>query len=138
MTTPPPVERAPTFSVSLLRRKLWLGLLLHCPVCEEGQMFSGLFQIRALCLVCQSRFERREGESIGGTLINLCLAEVLTITGIIITQVFWNPPLAIQLGFWISFNILFVIFFYRHARAIWVAITYLTGGVYPDEAPPSP
>jgi hypothetical protein len=45
----------------------------------------------------------------------------------------FNPPLAFQLIFWISFNIVFIVLFYRHARGLWVSIAYLTGGVYPDQ-----
>jgi hypothetical protein len=82
------------------------------------------------------RAERRhtvaQGESIGGTLINLCFAELLSIGGFFISEALFHPPLAFQLIFWVTFNILFVLLFYRHARGMWVAIGYLSGGVYPD------
>jgi uncharacterized protein (DUF983 family) len=113
--------------------KLLLGLLLRCPNCEQGHMFHGLFQMDATCPYCGARYERREGESIGGTLVNLCIAELLSIGGYFLSEALFHPPLAFQLIFWITFNIAFVVLFYRHARGIWVSIVYLSGGVYPDE-----
>jgi uncharacterized protein (DUF983 family) len=98
-------------------------------------MTTGLFGFHETCPVCQARFERREGESIGGTMVNLVTAEVLTMGGLIITQVLYTPPLWFQLTFWVAFNILFIIFFYRHARALWIGIAYLAGYVYPDSQP---
>jgi uncharacterized protein (DUF983 family) len=114
-------------------RKLWIAAGLRCPNCERGSMTSGLFRFHETCPVCCARFERREGESIGGTMVNLVTAEVLTMGGLIITQVAFAPPLWFQLTFWIAFNILFILLFYRHARALWIGVAYLAGYVYPDE-----
>jgi uncharacterized protein (DUF983 family) len=119
-------------------RKLFIGALLRCPNCERGHMFTGLFRMRETCPVCGVRFERRSGESIGGTLINLCIAEVLSVGGYFVSDILFHPPLAFQLIFWVSFNILFVVFFYRHARGMWVSVAYLSGGVYPDTDQPTP
>ncbi|MEZ4668403.1 MAG: DUF983 domain-containing protein [Anaerolineae bacterium] len=116
--------------------KLWLGLRLRCPNCEQGRMFSGLFQIEPVCPHCNARFERQSGESIGGTLINLCTAEVLTMGGYLLTQFLFSPSLVFQLTFWIAFNLIFIVLFYRHARALWVSVSYLSGDVYPDGQPP--
>ncbi|MEO8609151.1 MAG: DUF983 domain-containing protein [Chloroflexota bacterium] len=113
-------------------RKLFIGLILRCPNCERGKMFTGLFTMRETCPYCNARFERKQGESVGGTLINLSFAELLSISGFFISEALFHPPLAFQLIFWVAFNILFVLLFYRHARGMWVAIAYLSGGVYPD------
>jgi uncharacterized protein (DUF983 family) len=118
-------------------RKLIVGMLLRCPNCEVGKMFSGLFTIRETCPHCGARFERLQGESIGGTLINLCFAELLSIGGFFVSEALFHPPLIFQLVFWITFNILFTVFFYRHARGMWVAVAYLSGGVYPDKVDPA-
>ncbi len=112
--------------------KLLLGLLLRCPNCGRGRMFRGLFKMEPTCPYCGARYERQSGESIGGTLINLCMAEVLSVGGYFVSQALWSPPLAFQLVFWITFNIVFIVLFYRHARGLWVSIAYLAGGVYAD------
>lgn len=108
------------------------GLLLRCPNCGQGKMFSGLLHMNPLCPYCQVRYERHSGESVGGMYINLILAEFLTIGGYFLAEALWHPPAVPHLIFWIAFNIIFVVLFYRHARALWVSIVYLSGGVQPD------
>jgi len=112
--------------------KLLVGLRLRCPNCEQGHMFHGLFTMDETCPYCGVRYERREGESIGGTMINLACAEVLSMGGYIVTQALFAPPLAFQLTFWVAFNIIFIVLFYRHARGIWASLSFLSGGVYAD------
>ena len=41
-------------------------------------------------------------------------------------------PFVLQMIFWVTFNLIFVVLFYRHSRALWVAISYLSNGVYAD------
>jgi uncharacterized protein (DUF983 family) len=113
-------------------RVLMRGLLLRCPSCDKGKMFSGLFTMEETCPHCGVRYERLRGESIGGMFINLGMAEFLSVGGYFLTQALFHPPFWFQIVFWIAFNLLFVILFYRHARALWVAISYLTSGVYKD------
>jgi uncharacterized protein (DUF983 family) len=108
------------------------GLFLRCPNCGKGKMFRGLFSMEETCPFCGVRYERLRGESIGGMFINLGAAEFLSVGGYFLTQALFHPPFAYQVAFWVTFNLLFVILFYRHARALWVAISYLTSGVYHD------
>src|SRR5215468_6555266 len=112
--------------------KLLLGLRLRCPNCGQGKTFTSLFKAAETCSVCHVRFERQSGESVGGMYINLGIAEILSIGGYFVTQFLFQPPFALEVIFWITFNILFVILFYRHARSLWIAIVYLNGGVQTD------
>ena len=120
-------------TILLTLRKLWVGFLLRCPNCEQGAMFTGLFTRNEMCPHCGVRFERLSGESVGGMFINLGLAEVLSLVGFFVSQLLLKPPILAQVIFWVSFNILFVVFFYRHSRAMWVAVSYLANGLYTDE-----
>ncbi len=95
-------------------------------------MFRGLFAMDETCPNCGVRYERRSGESIGGMMINLGAAEVLSMGGYIVTQALFAPPLAFQLIFWVAFNIIFILLFYRHSRGIWASLSFLSGNVYPD------
>lgn len=112
--------------------KLLVGLLLRCPSCEQGRVFRGLFKMEATCSLCGVRYERQDGESIGGMIFNLGLAEVLSVGGYFVSEALFHPSLAIQLIFWGTFNVLFVVLFYRHSRSLWVSLNYLAGGVYAD------
>ncbi len=114
-------------------RKMFVGFMLRCPNCEQGKLFSGgSFEMNQTCPNCGVRFERQSGESLGGMMINLVTAELLTIGGWILTEVLFDFPWVPVLAFWVAFNILFCIAFYRSARGIWVSISYMGGGVYAD------
>ena len=120
--------------------KLIVGFVLRCPNCEQGLIFTGLFKMNKTCPNCGVRFERLDGESIGGMFINLGVVELLSVGGYFLFQALFNPPFSFQLVFWIAFNLIFVVLFYRHSRALWIAISYLTNGVYrdPDFKPSGP
>lgn len=116
-------------------RKLLIGFTLYCPNCERGRMFPGrfnLFRMEKTCPNCGVRFERSDGEALGGMMVNLVIAEILAIAGFFISEAAFRPPLLTQIVVWGGFNIAFCLLFYRHARAVWVSIAYLTGGVYSD------
>jgi uncharacterized protein (DUF983 family) len=112
--------------------KLWVGLRLRCPNCEQGIMFDGLLKMRPTCTNCGVRYERRSGESVGGMYFNLGLAELTAIPGFFIAEALFHPPFVPHLIFWTLYTILFCLLFYRHARGMWVAISYLTGSVERD------
>ncbi len=113
--------------------KLLVGARLRCPNCEEGRMFDGLFTLHETCPVCGVRFERSEGESIGGTMLLLIFAELLAVGGFFVTEFLFDPPMTFQLIFWVSFNLLFILLGYRHTRGMWIAVVYLTQGVMRDD-----
>lgn len=112
--------------------KLWVGLTLRCPVCERGRTFKGLFSVNHTCPNCGVRFEREDGESVGGMYFNLGLAELTTMGGFFLVNALLYPPLITNLIFWGTYNVVFCTLFYRHSRSLWMAISYLTGGVYYD------
>lgn len=116
-------------------RTLLTGFTLRCPNCGRGQLFPGrlnLFRMEKTCPNCGVRFERSDGEALGGMMVNLVIAEILAIAGFFISETAFHPPLLTQILVWGGFNILFCVFFYRHARGVWVSIAFLTGGVYKD------
>lgn len=117
--------------------KVLVGLALRCPHCERGLLFPGalnLFRMNETCPQCGVRFERASGESLGGMMINLVTAEIVTVGGWILTEILFDFPWVPVLAFWVVFNVLFCLLFYRHARAVWASISYLGGAVYADES----
>ena len=113
-------------------KKILLGTAVRCPNCEQGHMFDGLFKMNETCPICEVRFERAEGESIGGMMFTLGLAEVLALAGYFITHAMWGLSVTTQLIIWGLFSIVFCILFYRNGRGTWVGIVYLSGNVYKD------
>jgi uncharacterized protein (DUF983 family) len=115
--------------------KLMIGARRRCPNCEQGRLFSGLFQMRPTCPVCGVRFERASGESLGGMMVNLVVAELLTIGGFFGSYLLLGSPADMTplIIFWLAFDVLFVLGFYQPARGMWVAVAYLTSGLRADE-----
>lgn len=109
-----------------------VGLLLRCPNCEQGRTFTGLFKMNKVCPYCGVRFEKQDGESVGGMYINLGIAELTSLGGFFLVHALIDPPFVPHAIFWVTYNILFCVLFYRHSRSLWIAISYLTGGVRPE------
>ncbi|RMF81443.1 MAG: DUF983 domain-containing protein [Chloroflexi bacterium] len=111
------------------------GLRLRCPNCERGHIFRrrSLFKIEETCSVCHVRFERKAGEAIGAMTINLVLAEIIPLIGFFVLNALYDLSMTTQLIIWTTFIIVFVALFYRHARGLWVGVSYLSGDLYPDD-----
>jgi uncharacterized protein (DUF983 family) len=118
--------------LSYTLHKIRIGLLLHCPSCERGQIFCGRFRLNETCPYCGSRFNRTPGDAIGGLYINFALAEFTALCGFVMVHLIFEPPVLHQFLFWIVYTIFFTTLLYRHTRGIWIAFLYLTGGIYPD------
>jgi uncharacterized protein (DUF983 family) len=100
------------------------GLLLRCPVCGQGHLFSGVFKMYEYCPVCDFHFEREEGYFSSAMAINLIISE-LAITAFaiplaanqaipILTILLWGAPLPILLP----------LLLFRHSRSLWMAMDH--------------
>lgn len=112
--------------------KLKVGLRRRCPECEQGALFKSHFAMHATCAYCQVRFARHSGDTIGGVYINVALAELTAFLGFYILHTLTGIPIIHQLLIWIPYVVIFTLAFYPLARGLWIAVTYLTGGIYAD------
>lgn len=99
-------------------------------------MFHHLFEIDATCAVCGVRFERRDGESIGGMAITMGVIPPLSLVGFFAVEFLTPAPLWLNAVLWLVFIVVGCVWIYRHSRAAWVAVSYITGGVYADAPEP--
>ena len=118
-------------------KKLWTGFLMRCPNCEQGHIADGWTGIQKQCEVCSVRFERKDGESAGASIILVSILPILAMIIFFVIEL-TNPgtSLWISAGIPIGFVIIAGVGFYRNVRGLWIAISYLTGGVYADEGTP--
>ncbi|GAB5493922.1 MAG: hypothetical protein Phog2KO_41370 [Phototrophicaceae bacterium] len=116
-------------------KKLWLGFRLKCPNCEEGSMTEGLIGLKQECDVCHVKFERKPGESAGASILWVSILPLIAMF-IFFAIELTNPgtSLWISAGIPLGFVVIAGVLGYRNARGLWIAISYLTGGVYADEA----
>ena len=114
-----------------IARTLFDGLRLICPACRSGRMFRGLFRMNVRCPVCGIIFERDAGEVTGGMAINAVLTATLAVSGAALAFI-TDVPILPLLAILMAATIIFPLWFYRHARGLWVAILYLTGSINED------
>lgn len=113
-------------------KKLLLGFTMTCPNCEQFRFSKGWFQIKPQCDVCGVRYERAPGEGTGAMILTLSLTPIISI---VLFFVMWALEVPIWTNAIISVGSVIVLslLFYRHAKGLWVAVTYLSGGLYADD-----
>ena len=111
-----------------LLRALLDGLLLRCPRCHTGRMFSYGFTMNKVCPNCGLPFERAGGEVTGGMGVNTVATLALITLGSLVFGLNPNVPLLPLLIGLALFAILFPIAFYRSSRGIWAGFLYIVGG----------
>jgi uncharacterized protein (DUF983 family) len=115
---------------------LWdTGCRLMCPVCEQGNLFNKMFKMNKVCPHCSVRFERFQGEELGGMTISVVATTMIFLLGYFTAEVQTDWPTWVHLAIWVPFAVIFPIIFYRYSRALWVAFLYLSGSIYWDTTP---
>jgi hypothetical protein len=83
------------------------------------------------CPVCHVIFERDGGEITGALAINVTLTMLIALIGAAAafsSDIPIMPLLLVMSGI----IIVFPLWFYRHARGLWIGIIYLTGSMFED------
>ncbi|SRR5258708_40027171 len=105
--------------------RLRRGLLLRCPVCGKGKLFSHGFTMYKECPVCHFVYEREEGYFSGAMAVNLVISELLiaAVTVPIAVWVGMNPTIPILPLFLVGLPMPFLLpfLFYRHSRGFWMS-----------------
>lgn len=97
------------------------ALRLRCPLCGEGEMFSGWFSMLANCKSCGLRYEREPGYYLGASYVNYAMV-VLPVTFLYVVLRFQFGYTNAQLRWLIAFCVVVPLLALRHSRAFWLAI----------------
>ncbi|HJQ80154.1 MAG TPA: DUF983 domain-containing protein [Lacipirellulaceae bacterium] len=99
----------------------WRAARLRCPTCGRSPIFRGWFAMNEACLSCGRRFARDPGYLLGSIYFNYGVTALLVVA-MYFTMFFRD---------WLSdgqrlvvlslFAIVFPIWFFRYARALWMA-----------------
>lgn len=98
------------------------ALQLECPRCGEEKMFTGLFHMNRQCRHCGLVYEREPGYFLGSIYVNYGLTAVIT------SFTYMTLRFGFEVGNWyilpwlLAFTIGFPVFFFRYARAYWLAM----------------
>lgn len=97
------------------------ALRLVCPRCGQTKMFRGLITMEDACQNCGRSFRRGPGYLLGSIYFNYGVTALL-VTAMFFagffSEVFTSEQLLVRLTL---FAILFPIWFFRYARALWIA-----------------
>jgi uncharacterized protein (DUF983 family) len=103
------------------RERFQAILRQRCPVCLEGPMFSGMFDMYERCPRCGHAFERETGFFQGAMYVSWALGVGLFATIAVLADIFLAPHLGIIPAMAIAAVLYFptVPALYRYARVIW-------------------
>ena len=108
-----------------LGQMLLRGVLLRCPRCGDGRLFSGFFTMHDRCLQCRYVFEQEQGYFVGAIYINYGATTVLGMAGIFAIEAYISMTLTQQLVIWVTFAGLFPLWFFRYSRSLWRSLAYI-------------
>ncbi|HZO73085.1 MAG TPA: DUF983 domain-containing protein [Ktedonobacteraceae bacterium] len=100
------------------------GLLLRCPVCGQGKLFSSWFKMNRQCPVCGLTFEREEGYFSSAMAINLVISELIIAAVAIPLAANLSIPLTTVLLIGLPLPFLLPLIFYRHSKSLWLSMDY--------------
>lgn len=106
-------------------RQLGRALLIRCPNCGHGGLFTGFFKMLERCPNCGILLERGEADYfIGAYTLNLIAVETLLALGfVVVVYATWpNPPWdALEYG-GVMLSVLGAVLCYPFAKTIWLAV----------------
>jgi uncharacterized protein (DUF983 family) len=109
-------RRQPTIGV-LWRR----ALRLRCPACGGAPIFRGWFTMNDTCAACGRRLNRDAGYLLGSIYFNYGITATLVV--VMYFTMYFNDWLTNNQRLFVltAFTILFPLWFFRYARALWIA-----------------
>ena len=107
---------------------------LRCPACGSGKIFRGLFTMHDACSHCSRPFQRGPGFFLGSIYFNYGVTGLLVV--ILFFTFYFTEWLTSQQSLYLllAFTLVFPLWFFRYARALWIAFDELWD---PTSPPPS-
>jgi len=100
---------------------VWRALRLKCPACGRAPIFRGWFAMNETCAACGRRFNRDPGYLLGSIYFNYGITASIIVVmyfAMFFGDVMTDNQRLLTLS---AFGILFPTWFFRYARALWIA-----------------
>jgi uncharacterized protein (DUF983 family) len=114
---------------------LYRAARLRCPACGQARIFRGWFAMNESCPACGRRFQRDAGYFLGSIYFNYAVTGLLVV--VMYFAMYFGDVLTNEqrLGVLAVFVVVFPAWFFRYARALWMAADeYLDPWPNEDEA----
>jgi uncharacterized protein (DUF983 family) len=101
------------------------ALRLRCPACGVGKIFRGWFTMHDACSHCGRTFDRGPGYFLGSIYFNYGITAMLVVA--MFFTFFFTEWLTGNQSLWAlsAFALVFPLWFFRYARALWIAFDEL-------------
>ena len=106
------------------RDRVWAILRQRCPVCLQGQMFSGIFTMSPQCPRCGHEFERETGFFQGAMYVSWVLGVASFAALAIVSTWLLAPLISLPLALAVAFGAYLPIvpMLFRYSRVIWAHV----------------
>jgi uncharacterized protein (DUF983 family) len=111
------------------------GIVQRCPVCGQGKLFHGIFQMNETCPVCGFKFEREVGYFTSAMAIDLVLSELIAAAIVLPLAANLTIPALNVMLIGGPFVILLPLLLYRPSRSIWLAMDHYLNPISGDDLP---
>jgi uncharacterized protein (DUF983 family) len=116
-----------------LWRILGRTLRLRCPRCGQGKLFCGWFAMPRECTACGLLFEREPGYFLGSIYFNYGVTALIVTSAYLTLFAFTDISPNVLLWSLAAFCVLFPLWFFRYARALWMAWDHFADPPRADE-----
>jgi uncharacterized protein (DUF983 family) len=103
-------------------RLVWRALKLRCPRCGSAKVFRGWFAMHDRCEACGRKFNRSPGYFLGSIYFNYGITAIIVVAtyfACYFSEVLSGKQLLVVLT---AFIVVFPLWFFRYARALWIAL----------------
>jgi uncharacterized protein (DUF983 family) len=112
------------------------SLHLRCPVCGKGPMFRNWMAMYKRCSCCGLWFERDSGYFLGSIYVNYAVTTVIAALCYFLPMLWLRRSPGWLLIPIVGFCIVFPLFFFRFARALWLGLDHYMSPLDVSERPP--
>jgi uncharacterized protein (DUF983 family) len=112
-------------ATTLLGTLLGRGMRLRCPTCGRGKLFRNWFSMHDPCQICGRKFDRAPGYLLGSIYFNYGVTAFLVVVlyfSLYLAEAMTSQGRLLTVG---AFSLFFPVWFFRYARALWIAFDEL-------------
>lgn len=104
---------------------LWRAVRRRCPACGRAPIFRGWFRMHETCTQCGRLFNRDPGYMLGSIYFNYGVTAMIVLAAYMFF--FFSELLTPKQALWVltAFSVIFPLWFFRFARALWMAFDEL-------------